>query len=261
MAENNQNVARLLIIAIAVVIIVAAGSFFVFHMPSDESSSTPTASSATGETPAAAPSGDQTTAPAAPTVATGTPKPVKNLPPQPDGLPEMAIGSPTAPVTIVEWASLTCPHCREFMVDRLPELKKKYIDTGLVRLIFRDYPLDGYALRAAMIAHCAGPDRYFAYIDAYFEQQLSWIQDDPMEGLKRVARFSGMSSDDIDKCLADKELSQKIVAGMQTAQKDLGVNSTPTFLFDGSTFSGALPVEQYEEMFDAALKKAGVDVK
>ena len=260
MAENNQNVARLLIIAIAVVVIVAAGSFFIFHMPADESSPETMASSAPAETPAAAPSAETST-PAPPPVATGTPMPVKDLPPLPEGQTEMVLGSPTAPVAIVEWASLTCPHCREFMVDRLPELKKKYIDTGLVRLIFRDYPLDGYALRAAMIAHCAGPDRYFAYIDAYFEQQSSWIQGDPLEGLKRVARFSGMGSDEVDQCLANKELSQQIVTNMQTAQKDLGVDSTPTFLFDGSTFSGALPVEQYEEMFDKALKKAGVDVK
>lgn len=254
MAENNQNVARLLIIAVVVVIVVAAGSFYIFHAPNGGSSTEPVTSASNTTAPAAAPTAEKPAMPQS----TGTPKPVENLPPLQAGLTEMSLGSPTAPVTMVEYASLTCPHCREFDVDRLPELKKKYIDTGLLRFIFRDYPLDGYALRAAMIARCSGPDHYFDYINAYFEQQSSWVQGDPLEGLKRVARFSGMTSDEIDKCLSDKDLSQAIVAGMQDAQKDLGVNSTPTFLFEGSTFSGTRPLEQYESLIDTALQKAGV---
>lgn len=182
----------------------------------------------------------------------------KKMPPLTDGLVEMSMGSPKAPVTVVEYASLTCPHCREFTVDRLPALKKKYIDTGLVRLIYRDYPLDGYALRASMIAHCAGPKKFFSYVDAYFEQQSEWVKGDPMKGLKQVAKASGMSDDKIDSCLADKDLAKHIVAGAQAAKETLDITGTPSFLIDGATFTGAMPVEQFEALFDTALLNAGV---
>ena len=181
----------------------------------------------------------------------------KRAPALPDGLAEMAMGSPKAPVTVVEYASLTCPHCREFALDRLPALKKKYIDTGLIRLEYRDYPLDGYALRASMIARCKGPDKYFKYVDAYFEQQSEWTKGDPMEALKRIARSAGMKDDEIEKCLADKDLSKKIVANMQSGKEALGITGTPTFLIDGATFTGALPIEQFEALFDTALINVG----
>ena len=181
----------------------------------------------------------------------------KKAPPLTDGLVEMSMGSPKAPVTVVEYASLTCPHCREFAVDRLPELKKKYIDTGLVRFVYRDYPLDGIALRASMIARCEGPDKYFHYVDAYFEHQSEWSQGDPMETLKGIARSAGMTDDKIEKCLADKELSRKIVANMQAGHEALDFDGTPTFLIDGATFSGALPLRTFEALFDTALINVG----
>jgi protein-disulfide isomerase len=189
-----------------------------------------------------------------PAAAKGT----KTAPPLPDGLVEMALGSPDAPVTMVEYASLTCPHCADFALDRLPALKKKYIDTGQVRLLYRDYPLDGYALRAAMISRCAGPEHYFAYVDAFFSQQREWLGDDPLEGLKNVARTSGMSDSAIDTCLANEALSKKIVAGMQSGTQALDFHSTPTFLIDGIVVSGALPLQQFEALIDTALIDAGV---
>jgi protein-disulfide isomerase len=189
-----------------------------------------------------------------PAAAKGT----KTAPPLPDGLVEMALGSPDAPVTMVEYASLTCPHCADFALDRLPALKKKYIDTGQVRLLYRDYPLDGYALRAAMISRCAGPEHYFAYVDAIFSQQREWLGDDPLEGLKNVARTSGMSDSAIDTCLANEALSKKIVAGMQSGTQALDFHSTPTFLIDGIVVSGALPLQQFEALIDTALIDAGV---
>ena len=185
----------------------------------------------------------------------------KKAPPLPDGLVEMAMGSPKAPVTIVEYASLTCSHCREFMMHRLPLLKSKYIDTGLVRFVYRDFPLDGYALRASMLSRCAGPDKFFAYVDAYFVQQPDWIQGDPMKGLKKVARSSGMSDDQIETCLADRPLSQHIVASMQAGKEALDITGTPTFLIDGAVFSGAMPMTTFEALFDTALKNAGVKVQ
>jgi len=182
----------------------------------------------------------------------------KAAPPLPDGLVEMALGAPDAPVTMVEYASLTCPHCADFALNRLPALKEKYIDTGQLRLVFRDYPLDGYALRAAMLARCAGPDRYFGLVDAYFRAQPTWLRGDPEEGLKTVARTAGMNEDAIDTCLADEDLSKKIVAGMQSGSEALDFHSTPTFLIDGIVVSGARPLQQFEALIDTALIDAGV---
>jgi len=191
---------------------------------------------------------------AIPAAAKGT----KTAPPLPEGLEEMALGSPDAPVTMVEYASLTCPHCADFALNRLPALKEKYIDTGQLRLVYRDYPLDGYALRASMLARCAGADKYFGLVHDYFEKQADWIQGDPLDGLKEVAKASGMGDDEIEACLANEALSKKIVAGMQSGHEALGFNSTPSFLIDGTVVSGTLPLRTFEALIDTALIDAGV---
>jgi len=244
MAGKNQN----LVIGAAVVVVAAVGAYFYFNQGGDdivsmaEKDAAPAASTAA---PSRAASGNAT-------------DPSEKLPPLPEGMTEMVLGDPDAPVTMVEFASLTCPHCADFAVNRLPDLKKEYIDKGLLKVVFRDYPLDGLALRASMISRCAGPDKYFAYIDAFFHQQSQWLTQTPLDDMKRIARFSGMSSAEIDQCLADETLQQGIVQMMQDANAKLNVASTPTFLIGDTEFSGTRELSHYEGLIDEQLKKAGV---
>ena len=159
------------------------------------------------------------------------------------------LGNPEAPITIVEYASLTCPHCAHFENDVLPELKKKWIDSGRVKLVLRDFPLDEPALRAAMIARCAPPDRFYAYVDTFFAAQDKWVMArDYHEALARLVKLGGMSKEQFDNCLKNSALENKIVEGRLLASKELDVNSTPTFFINGTKFSGAPTVEEFDKV-------------
>lgn len=166
------------------------------------------------------------------------------------------LGNPDAAITIVEYASLTCPHCAHFANDVLPELKKKWIDTGKVKLVFRDFPLDEPALRAAMIARCAPADRFYAYVDTFFAAQEKWVMArDYREALSRLVKLGGMSKDEFDKCLQDTALENKIVEGRLIASKELDVNSTPTFFINGTKFTGAPTVEEFDKVLSGLSAK------
>jgi protein-disulfide isomerase len=167
------------------------------------------------------------------------------------------LGKPDAPITIVEYASLTCPHCAEFDRDTLPKIKEKWIDTGKAKLIFRDFPLDGLALRAAMVARCAPPDRYFGYIDILFHSQNNWARaNDPILALSHIARLGGMSDQQFQACMSNEELQKSVAASRQTAEKDYGVESTPTFFVNGTMLPGALPYNQFDQALTAAQPKS-----
>lgn len=167
------------------------------------------------------------------------------------------LGNPDAPITIVEYASLTCPHCAHFANEVLPELKKKWIDSGKVKLVLRDYPLDEPALRAAMIARCAPPDRFYAYVDTFFAAQDKWvIARDYREALARLVKLGGMSQDEFDNCLKNTELENKIVEERLVASKDLDVNSTPTFFINGTKFAGAPTVEEFDKVLSGLSAKS-----
>ena len=167
------------------------------------------------------------------------------------------LGNPDAPITIVEYASLTCPHCAHFANDVLPELKKKWIDTGKVKLVLRDFPLDEPALRAAMIARCAPPDRFYAYVDTLFAAQEKWVMArDYREALARLVKLGGMSKDEFDNCLKDTALENKIVEGRLVASKELDVNSTPTFFINGTKFAGAPTLEEFDKVLSGLAAKS-----
>src|SRR4029077_7374681 len=166
----------------------------------------------------------------------------------PGGNPAMALaptgddhvlGKAEAPIAIVEYASLTCPHCRHFDQEVLPKLKAKWIDSGKAKLVFRDYPLDEPALRAAMVARCAPPDRYFAFIDAIFAGQEQWATaSDYKTALGRIALLGGVNKEKFTACIGDKAIEDKVIASRLTATQQLSVNSTPTFFINGSKFEG-----------------------
>eukprot|EP01093_Parvamoeba_rugata_P003049 TRINITY_DN1394_c0_g1_i10.p2 TRINITY_DN1394_c0_g1~~TRINITY_DN1394_c0_g1_i10.p2 ORF type:complete len:157 (+),score=38.87 TRINITY_DN1394_c0_g1_i10:1043-1513(+) len=156
---------------------------------------------------------------------------------------------------MIEYASLTCPHCAAFHNEVLPEIKEKLIDTGKLKLVFRDYPLDAVALRAAAVAQCAGDDRYFGVLSMLFKSQLSWARsEDPIEGIKQVVRFGGMNRDAVDACLADQAMIDAIVASRMKGEQEFNVSSTPSFILDGETIAGAREaeffIEKVEDLID-----------
>jgi len=170
-------------------------------------------------------------------------------------LSEQAIGDPNAPVTIIEYASLTCPHCATFHEDVLPALKERYIAPGKVRLIYRDFPLDERALAAAKVAHCAGPERYFGFIDVLFQTQSSWARaEDHIAALKQLGKLGGLSEQQIDACLADEELTDNILQRRLDAQNQSDITSTPSFVIDGETITGVQDVEDLAELIDPLLE-------
>ena len=167
------------------------------------------------------------------------------------------LGNADAPITIIEYASLTCPHCAHFTNEVLPELKKKWIDSGKVKLVLRDFPLDEPALRAAMIAHCAPRDRFYAYVDTFFATQDKWVMaKDYREALARIVKLGGMSQDEFDNCLKNTDLENKILEGRLAASKELDVNATPTFFINGTKFAGAPTVEEFDKALSALAAKS-----
>jgi protein-disulfide isomerase len=188
---------------------------------------------------------------------------VSAAPPQPTTDPrallqitkdDRILGKPDAPITIVEYASLTCPHCAHFQAEVLPEIKKQWIDTGKAKLVLRDFPLDEEALRAAMIARCAPPARYYAFADTFFAAQDKWVRERDYQGaLAKLARLGGMGKEEFDACLRNKQLEDSIVESRFVASKTLDVNSTPTFFINGNKFTGAPTAQDFAANLEAAL--------
>ena len=161
---------------------------------------------------------------------------------------DVTIGKADAPTTVVEYFSLNCPHCARFAADPFPRLKKEFIDTGKVKWVMRDFPLNDVALAAAMIAHCSG-DRYMGFVDAFFQTQAAWAASkDPLAAIKVTARLGGMDGPAVDKCLADNDLLQQINARQTEASKSLGVKATPTFLINGKPFEGEKTYDEFAKL-------------
>jgi protein-disulfide isomerase len=170
---------------------------------------------------------------------------------------EQALGDPNAPVTIIEYASLTCPHCAHFHKDVLPQLKERYIATGKVRLIYRDFPLDQRALAGSILAHCAGPERYFGFLDVLFQTQGSWAgADDYLAALKRIGKLGGLTDAQMEACFADQDLTNRILQSRLDAQSQHDVSSTPTFIIGGKAYAGARDIDEFASLIDPLLPKS-----
>ncbi|MFO1069175.1 MAG: DsbA family protein [Geminicoccaceae bacterium] len=164
---------------------------------------------------------------------------------------EVALGDPAAPVTMIEYASLTCPHCAAFHKELLPGIKERWIDTGKVRYVFRDFPLDGVALKAAVLAHCAGPDRYYAFLDALFSSQTTWARaKDPVAAIKQLARLGGLSEEKADACLADEAMSNAVLQSRLDGEKEFKVDSTPTIIINGTVYEGDRTLDAFAAVID-----------
>lgn len=162
---------------------------------------------------------------------------------------EMSIGAADAPVTLIEYASLTCPHCANFANNVLPQLKANYVDTGKVRLIYREVYFDRPGLWAAMVARCAGQDRYFGVLDLFYRDQAAWSKASDaagvVEGLKVVGRQAGMTDAAIDACLADGPFAEALVAEFQKNVAADAIDATPTFIINGEKMSN-MPWPEFE---------------
>ena len=181
------------------------------------------------------------------------PSPAELLEPGPLG--DFAIGSKDAPVTIVEYASMTCSHCATFHVQTYPALKTRYVDTGKVRYILREFPLDPLAAGAFMLARCAGEAKYFDVIDALFKGQKTWaFAQNPIPPLFAVVRQHGFNEQSFEKCLSDQKMLDSIDEVRRRGAEKFGVNSTPTFFINGKVLRGALTIDQIEREIQPFLK-------
>lgn len=172
---------------------------------------------------------------------------------------DMTMGDPDAPVTVIDYASLTCAHCASFEINTMPLLKEHYIETGKVYYILRDFPFDPIATAAFMLAHCAGPERYFGFVGVLFRQQQRWaFTQTPMEDLKVLARQGGFSDESFDACMKDQEIFDHVKDVALRGAKTFNVRSTPTFFINGEKVEGALPWQDFEPLIKKAL--AGQDI-
>jgi protein-disulfide isomerase len=170
---------------------------------------------------------------------------------------DRVLGNPNAPITIIEYASLSCPHCAHFEQAVLPQIEKQWIDTGKAKLILRDFPLDEPALKAAMIARCAPPDRFYPFINALFADQPQWVlAPDYQKALVRMAELGGINPRKANACLSDKALEDDIVKERLVAAKDLGVDATPTFFVNGKKFAGEPTVAAFDQLLSSLAPKA-----
>jgi protein-disulfide isomerase len=164
---------------------------------------------------------------------------------------DYTLGKADAPVTLVEYASLTCPHCADFHNNVLPEIKKEFIDTGKVRLVYRDFPLDRIALAGSMIAQCSGRDRYFGFLQVLFQSQSQWVRaSNPIEALAQIARLGGVTQAEVDACLKNEAQEKAILQKRLDASNRYKINSTPTLIINGRKFPGGLSLPHFKAVLD-----------
>jgi protein-disulfide isomerase len=172
---------------------------------------------------------------------------------KPGSLPDEVLGKDDAPVTIVEYASMTCPHCAHFHETTLPALKTKYIDTGKARLIFREFPFDPRAEAGFMLARCS-KDNYFPMVDVLFKQQQTWAgSDNARDALLQISRMAGFTQESFEACLTDQKLLDDIRAVRNRGGEEFKVDSTPTFFINGKQYKGAMSIEQMSAIIDSML--------
>ncbi len=215
-----------MLLALAAVVVVAAAAIFFFLNRSETQLPA-------GATPAVAP---------ASSAASGDLM-------QPGPLGDMTLGDPKAPNVVIEYASMTCTHCQRFNAEIFKPFKAKYIDTGKVYYIFRDFPLDPVATSAIMLAHCAPRERFFPLVDLLFQKQGEWaFVDDPKTALLNLVKQAGFTQDSFNACLTDQKILDGVNAVKDKAASKFGVNATPTFFFNGKKVEGEQTMDQIDKL-------------
>ena len=173
----------------------------------------------------------------------------------PNALPDIVQGHADAPVTVVEYASMTCTHCAAFHAGTYPTLLSKYVDTGKVKFILREFPLDPLATAGFMLARCEGPEKRSAVVDLLFTQQKNWaFVDKPLEALGNILKQTGMNKDSFEACLKDQKLYDQVNEVRDRGSQKFGVSATPTFYFNGTKVSGEITPETLGKILDPMLK-------
>jgi protein-disulfide isomerase len=258
----NRSVA--IVLALVVIVAGGIGAYVAFGNRGPETAGTATAPATSTEVPAAG-SAATTTAPATTTTADASSAPAATAPAATTGAAPTAtadattqqavlqpvirpedhvLGKADAPVTIIEYASMTCPHCAAFHAETMPKLKSEFIDKGKVRLVFRPFPLNQLALRASLLAECVPGDGYFELIGTMFAGQKEWMEaQNPLDSLRAMGKSAGIEEGKIDGCMTDDKKTQQIAAAYKEAVDTFGVNATPSFIINGTKFAGALPFD------------------
>ena len=168
---------------------------------------------------------------------------------------EMFLGNKDAPVTVIEYASMTCPHCASFHIKNFPAIKKAYVDTGKVKFVFREFPLDRVAWFGSILARCSGEKRFFAFIDVMFRRQSNWARaEDPVKALSQLAQIGGVGKAEFEACLADKKLGDGILKTRLDGNNKFKVESTPSFVVNGKKAKGEMTVEALAKLVEPLLK-------
>ena len=174
---------------------------------------------------------------------------------KPGTLPELTVGDPSG-LPVVEYGSLTCPHCAVFSREIFPELKKDYIDTGKVRFIFREFSRNSLDVAAFLLARCVGDDKAFAAVELLFSQQDKWaFVDKPLEPLIAAMRPAGLTHDQAMACLKDQSKADAMLAIEKRATYEIKMTGTPTFVIDGKVYGGELSIDQLKAILDPLIKK------
>ncbi len=168
-------------------------------------------------------------------------------------LKELSIGDDDAPVTIIEYASMTCSHCADFHTETYPALKKDYIEKGEVKFIFREFPLDKLSMATSMLARCVDNSISLAFIEILFQNRSKWYSDDAISELKSLSKQAGLSSEDFDQCLNDQELLDQLIIQKENAIEEFQINSTPSFIINGKVISGNKPYSYFKSEIEKIL--------
>lgn len=173
---------------------------------------------------------------------------------EPGALPDMVLGEASAPVTIVEYMSMTCPHCADFHNNTFDAIKTKYVDSGKVRFVVREFPFDPRAAAAFMLARCAPEGQYFPMVSMLFKQQQQWAAaENGRDALLQMSKLAGFTQESFEACLTNQKLLDDVNAVMQKGAKDFGVKSTPTFFVNGEHYSGNMSVDVMSALIDSKL--------
>lgn len=172
---------------------------------------------------------------------------------------DVILGDPAAPVQIIEYSSLSCPHCAHFHTNVMPTIKAKYIDGGRVSHITRFFPLNEPALKAGMVAKCAPADKYYSFVNVFYELQNQWaFTTDFLEKITSIASVGGLSADMVSRCLTDSELEKALLLDRKAAGEQLPIEGTPAFFINGDQYLGPRNAEAMSEAIENALKKSAI---